>query len=93
MEAGDTEHGASVHFVTEELDGGPLVLQARVAIEPEDDEERLAAKVLTKEHIIYPMVIRWVAEGRLTCRDGQAVRDGRVLDRPLFLMDNGTTEP
>lgn len=93
LEAGDTEHGASVHFVTEELDGGPLVLQARVAIEPEDDEERLAAKVLTKEHIIYPMVIRWVAEGRLTCIDGQAVKDGRVLDRPLFLMDNGTTEP
>jgi len=93
LDAGDSEHGASVHYVTEELDGGPLVLQARVAIEPEDDAERLAAKVLTREHVIFPMVIRWVAEGRLTLADGRVIKDGRTLDRPLTLMDEGDPEP
>lgn len=93
LAAGDNEHGASVHYVTEELDGGPLVLQARVAVEPEDDEERLAARVLRKEHIIFPMVIRWVAEGRLKVENGQVVKDGSVLEKPLTLMGNGTLEP
>lgn len=80
LAAGDTEHGASVHFVTEELDGGPLVLQAVVPVLAGDDADTLAARVLTREHVIYPTVIRWIAEGRL-----QTGRQGPVLDnRPLL---------
>ncbi len=65
LEAGHTHHGASVHFVTEELDGGPVVLQAEVPVLPGDDEQTLAARVLEQEHRIYPTVIQWFAEGRL----------------------------
>ncbi len=63
--AEDEAHGASVHFVTEELDGGPLIAQARVQIEPEDDADTLAARVLKREHFIYPLCLRWFAEKRL----------------------------
>lgn len=85
LEAGDTEHGATVHFVTEELDGGPLVIQAHVPVLPGDDPETLAARVLEKEHIIYPTAIRWFAEGRLKLEDHRVVLDGRPLDRPVDL--------
>ena len=68
LDAGEHEHGASVHFVTEELDGGPLILQARVAVEADDDADRLAARVLVQEHLIYPMVIGWMAAGRPSLR-------------------------
>ncbi|MCB1903598.1 MAG: phosphoribosylglycinamide formyltransferase [Gammaproteobacteria bacterium] len=93
LDAGDSEHGASVHYVTEELDGGPLILQARVAIEPEDNAERLAERVLAKEHIIFPMVIRWIAEGRLTLTEGRVIKDGKALEKPLYLTDTGAPEP
>ena len=93
LDAGDSEHGASVHYVTEELDGGPLILQARVAIEPEDNAVRLAERVLAKEHIIFPMVIRWIAEGRLTLTEGRVIKDGKALEKPLYLTDKGATEP
>ena len=90
LEAGDAEHGASVHFVTTELDGGPVVLQARVPVLPGDDEARLAQRVLVQEHRIYPLAIRWFAEGRL-CVDGGVVRfDGRPLAAPLLV--NGTAD-
>lgn len=65
LEAGVKEHGASVHFVTEELDSGQIIMQARVPVLPDDDEESLAARVLQEEHRIYPQAIRWFAEGRL----------------------------
>jgi phosphoribosylglycinamide formyltransferase 1 len=77
--AGDTVHGASVHFVTEELDGGPIVLQARVPIFPEDDVTELAARVLSQEHQIYPLVVNWFCQGRLRMEDGQAWLDGNPL--------------
>ncbi|MCB1762323.1 MAG: phosphoribosylglycinamide formyltransferase [Gammaproteobacteria bacterium] len=93
LDAGEREHGASVHYVTEELDGGPLILQASVPIEPGDDAEQLAAKVLAKEHIIYPKVIRWVAEGRLTLQNGNVILDGNPLDGPLILKNNGNPLP
>ncbi|MCB1831280.1 MAG: phosphoribosylglycinamide formyltransferase [Chromatiaceae bacterium] len=93
LDAGDSEHGASVHYVTEELDGGPLILQARVAIEPEDNAVRLAERVLAKEHIIFPMVIRWIAEGRLTLTEGRVIKDGKALEKPLYLTDTGAPEP
>lgn len=90
LEAGDAEHGASVHFVTTELDGGPVVLQARVPVLPGDDEAMLAQRVLVQEHRIYPLAIRWFAEGRLRV-DGGVVRfDGRPLAAPLLV--NGTAD-
>ncbi len=83
LEAGDSEHGATVHFVTEELDGGPRVIQARVPIHPDDTPETLAARVLEKEHRIYPLAIRWFAEGRLRQGNDRALLDGRPLDEPV----------
>lgn len=86
LEAGERVHGASVHFVTAELDGGPVVLQAEVPILPEDDAEGLAARVLELEHIIYPRVVAWFAAGRLRLdATGRPSLDGQVLTRPLRL--------
>ena len=84
LESGDREHGASVHFVTPELDGGPVVLQARVPIVAGDDEDSLAARVLREEHVIYPRCIGWFAAGRLAFRDGAAWLDGKRLDAPVM---------
>jgi phosphoribosylglycinamide formyltransferase-1 len=83
LEAGDNEHGASVHFVTAELDAGPVVLQSRLAVLPGDTEATLAARVQATEHIIYPRVLGWFAERRLTWREGAAWLDGRRLDTPI----------
>jgi phosphoribosylglycinamide formyltransferase 1 len=83
LEAGDTEHGASVHFVTAELDGGPVVLQSRVAVEPGDTEATLSARVQATEHIIYPRVLAWCAQRRLAWREGAAWLDGQRLQAPL----------
>jgi phosphoribosylglycinamide formyltransferase 1 len=85
IEAGKTEHGASVHFVTPEVDGGPVILQARVPVAPGDTPERLAARVLTQEHIIYPLVLRWFAERRLRLLGNQVILDGTALSQPLLL--------
>jgi phosphoribosylglycinamide formyltransferase-1 len=86
LDANEQEHGASVHFVTEELDGGPLVLQARVPVEAGDDADVLAARVLRQEHRIYPQAVRWFAQGRLRLGpDGKPRLDGQVLDQPLNL--------
>jgi phosphoribosylglycinamide formyltransferase-1 len=84
LEAGDRQHGASVHFVTRELDGGPVVIQARVPVRDDDDEASLAARVLTEEHRIYPECIGWFAAGRLQCRDGVVHLDGRSLTGPVL---------
>jgi phosphoribosylglycinamide formyltransferase-1 len=84
LEAGELEHGASVHFVTEELDGGPVILQARVAVQADDDADALAARVLRQEHRIYPQVVRWFAEGRLRMSpSGGVVLDSGVLALPV----------
>jgi len=79
------EHGCSVHFVTDELDGGPLILQAKVAVLPGDREQTLSARVQAQEHRIYPMVIDWYASGRLQWRDNQAWLDGKPLSGPVVL--------
>lgn len=76
--AGAREHGASVHFVTEELDGGPVIIQARVPVLAGDDADTLAARVLEQEHRILPQAIRWFAEGRLSLDDGRVLLDGRA---------------
>jgi phosphoribosylglycinamide formyltransferase 1 len=83
LAAGAAVHGASVHFVTAELDGGPLILQSRVAVEPGDSEAALAARVLATEHVIYPRALGWFAAGRLVWRDGAPWLDGRRLDSPV----------
>lgn len=83
LEAGVTEHGATVHFVTRELDAGPGVVQARVPVRPGDDAAALAERVLEREHRIYPLAVRWFAEGRLRF-DGQTVfLDGHRLSAPI----------
>lgn len=63
-------HGATVHFVTADLDHGPIVAQAAVPVLPEDTEQALAARVLAQEHLIYPRAVRWFVEGRLAVADG-----------------------
>ena len=79
LDAGDREHGCSVHFVTEELDGGPLVVQAVVPVESDDSAQTLAQRVHTQEHRIYPLAVRWFAEGRLILGDQGALLDGQLL--------------
>jgi phosphoribosylglycinamide formyltransferase-1 len=83
LEAGDAEHGATVHFVTEELDGGPAIVQARVRTLPDDTEDSLAARVQVQEHLIYPLAVNWFCSGRLRLAAGQAWLDGRALTQPL----------
>ncbi len=80
LEASDSEHGCSVHFVTEELDGGPLVVQAAIPVAPGDTPETLARRVHVEEHRIYPLAMRWFAEGRLKLTDTGAQLDG--IDLP-----------
>ncbi|CAM4150871.1 Phosphoribosylglycinamide formyltransferase [Pseudomonas reidholzensis] len=79
LEAGDAEHGCSVHFVTEELDGGPLVVQAVVAVTADDTAQSLASRVHQQEHQIYPLAVRWFAEGRLRLGEHGALLDGQPL--------------
>ena len=79
LEAGDSEHGCSVHFVTEELDGGPLVVQAIIAVESDDSPHSLAQRVHAQEHRIYPLAVRWFAEGRLSLDERGALLDGQLL--------------
>lgn len=76
LAAGAATHGASVHFVTEDLDSGPVIAQAQVAVAPDDTPETLAARVLEQEHRLYPLAIRWFAQGRLTVKDGEVLLDG-----------------
>lgn len=86
LEAGDAEHGASVHFVTAELDGGPVVAQARIAVVPGDTELTLAERLLVEEHKLLPAVVGAIASGRLRW-EGGAVFDGLPLTSPLSLAD------
>jgi phosphoribosylglycinamide formyltransferase-1 len=87
LEARETVHGASVHFVTRELDGGPVVIQARLAVRDGDDENALATRVLAQEHRIYPLAIGWFAAGRLEYLDGAGWLDGRRLERPVVVEE------
>ena len=79
LENGDAEHGTSVHFVTEELDGGPVILQARIAVLPDDTEDTLTARIQQEEHRIYPQVVNWFVQGRLALKE-----DGIYLDGKLY---------
>ena len=79
IDAGDTEHGTSVHFVTEELDGGPVILQAKVPIFTTDSVDDVIERVQRQEHNIYPLVIQWLLTQRLSMQNGYAVLDGNQL--------------
>ncbi|OOE91007.1 phosphoribosylglycinamide formyltransferase [Salinivibrio sharmensis] len=87
IDAGDSEHGTSVHFVTEELDGGPVVLQARVPIFEDDDAESVAARVQQQEHRIYPLVVKWFVDGRLKMSEDRAWLDGQALGPAGYAAD------
>lgn len=88
LEAGDETHGVSVHFVTEELDGGPVVLQAEVPIFAGDDVEDLQARVHEQEYRIYPLVIRWFCAGRLALTTEGATLDGERLGTHGYAADD-----
>lgn len=79
IDAGAREHGVSVHFVTPELDGGPVILRAVVPVQQGDDAESLAQRVLTQEHLIYPQAIGWFAAGRLRLGAGGALLDNQPV--------------
>ncbi len=81
--AGDTHHGSTVHFVTEQLDGGPRILAGRLEIDAADTADSLQSRVQQLEHRIYPMAAQWFADGRLQYRDGGAWLDGARLDEPV----------
>lgn len=88
LAAGDRVHGATVHFVTAELDGGPRVMQGAIAVDPADDEASLAARVLEQVELrIYPQTLAWMARGDLRCEAGRARLAGRYLAEPLTLLD------
>ncbi|MFO7304979.1 MAG: phosphoribosylglycinamide formyltransferase [Gammaproteobacteria bacterium] len=85
LEAGDREHGASVHFVTQELDGGPVIIQALIDVKPNDTVDSLSARVQRQEHIIYPQAIEWFAQGRLAMEGERVYLDGKPLARPVVI--------
>ena len=90
LDAQDAQHGASVHFVIDELDSGPIVIQGRVPILPSDSEDSLAARVHRVEHIIYAKAVDWFARGRLTMNNGKAYLDGQPHNAPAVLDFEGT---
>ena len=85
LEAGDTWHGSTVHFVTEELDGGPRILQGRIRVAPGTDPDELMQRVQAVEHRIYPTAADWFGAGRLQMKDGATWLDGERLDEPVVL--------
>ncbi|HJR14399.1 MAG TPA: phosphoribosylglycinamide formyltransferase [Rhodanobacteraceae bacterium] len=89
LKAGDVEHGASVHFVSAELDGGPVIAQARIAIHPGDTEGALAARLLSQEHRLLTACVDAIARGRVRERGGKVLFDGTALSAPLRLDASG----
>ncbi|MCW8955856.1 MAG: phosphoribosylglycinamide formyltransferase [Gammaproteobacteria bacterium] len=81
LDAQRNEHGVSVHFVTNELDSGPLVIQAVIPVQANDTAESLAQRIQQQEHIIYPMAISWFADNRLSCKNNQTFLDNRALNQ------------
>jgi phosphoribosylglycinamide formyltransferase 1 len=97
LQAGEREHGVSVHFVSAELDAGPVIYQARLPVRPQDTEDTLIARIHALEHRIYPRVIGLIASGRLRLRDDRVLLDGQLLAAPLMESeshaDTGTPRP
>jgi phosphoribosylglycinamide formyltransferase 1 len=80
LESGVKLHGCTVHFVTPELDHGPIIIQAAVPLLPNDDAQSLAARVLQQEHVIYPRALRWLIEGKVSLGADQRVKFGGTAD-------------
>jgi len=87
LENGDDVHGTTVHFVTDELDGGPVILQAQVPVFEGDTEEDVTARVQTQEHAIYPLVVSWFVDGRLAMQENKAWLDGICLPEQGYAAD------
>lgn len=87
LEAGEKRHGASIHFVTDELDGGPVILQSEVRVRPDHTEDTLAAEVLVTEHRIYPLATQWFCDGRLRMNSEAVFFEGKRLSKPLQLNE------
>lgn len=85
---GVTEHGTSVHFVTAELDGGPVIAQAPVTVRPDETPESLRQRVQAREHVLLPEVVRWFAAGRVSLDDGRVRFDGEPLATPIRLTED-----
>ncbi len=89
LDEGVRLHGCTVHFVTTTLDHGPIIVQAAVPVLPDDDAQRLAARVLDQEHRIYPMAVRWLLEDKITLSDGRVQINGpRHFPDPIISPDN-----
>jgi phosphoribosylglycinamide formyltransferase-1 len=84
LDAGDEWHGSTVHFVTEELDGGPRILQGRLPVDPQESAEELQHRVQAIEHKIYPQAAGLVGSGRVVFRNGRAWIDGELADEPML---------
>ncbi len=91
LEAGDKEHGVTVHFVTPELDSGPNVIQAKVPVTDQDTPETLALRVQQQEHVIYPIAVKWFVQGRLTMNQQQAFLDGDSMPAGGLVLDSPNT--
>ena len=87
IDNGDKEHGVSVHFVTPELDGGPVIIQSRVPVFEEDTPSDLAERVQEQESRIYPLVLSWFSAGRLSMRNNKAVLDEQELPESGYAND------
>jgi phosphoribosylglycinamide formyltransferase 1 len=86
LQAGAKVHGATVHFVVPEMDAGPIIVQAAVAVRPDDTEESLAGRVIKVEHRIYPQALKLVAEGRVRVENGRCLIDGKPVPDSASLV-------
>jgi phosphoribosylglycinamide formyltransferase-1 len=93
LDAGDQWHGSTVHFVTEELDAGPRIMQGRLPVNRSESAEQLAARVQVVEHQIYPQSAAMVGEGRVRFRDGKTWIDGRIAEQPIVQTYDETGQP
>jgi len=91
LDAGDAEHGVTVHFVTTELDSGPNIIQATVPTLKQDTAETLAQRVQQQEHIIYPIAVKWFVEGRLTMEASYALLDKKTLPETGLILESPQT--
>jgi len=91
LDAGDKDHGVTVHFVTAELDSGPNIVQAKVSTLPQDTAETLASRVQQQEHVIYPIVVKWFVDGRLTMSEQHARLDNEQLPESGLILEANDT--
>lgn len=84
LNAGDSHHGASVHLVTEELDDGPIIIQSKISVKPDDTTESLAKRVLQTEHQIYPQTLAWLAKKQLAYKNNQLYFNDTKLNTPIL---------